>query len=97
LYAVQAQASQPLESGNVQLYLEPNDTMKIAIDAGWKGEKETWIESPDLDDGAWEVWAARSMSVTDDTNEATREYLQEMNRLASEPIRSMDVWTAVLR
>jgi ubiquinone/menaquinone biosynthesis C-methylase UbiE len=97
LYAVQAQAAQPLESGNVQLYLEPNDTMKIATDAGWKGEKETWIESPDLDDGAWEVWAARSMSVTDDTDEATRKYLQEMNRLASEPIRSMDVWTAVLR
>jgi len=96
LLAVQAQAAQPVESGNVQLYLEPKVTMEVATKAGWKGESETWIESPDLDDGAWEVWAARSISEDGDTGEATRKYLEEMNRLASEPIRSMDVWTGVL-
>jgi SAM-dependent methyltransferase len=96
LLAVKAQAAQPLESGNVQLYLEPKDTMEIATKVGWKSERETWIESPDLDDGAWEVWAARSMPVSDDTEEATRAYLEELDRLASEPVKSMDVWTGVL-
>lgn len=96
LLAVQAQAARPLESGNVQLYLEPKDTMKIATDAGWKGDKETWIESPDLDDGAWEVWAARSMSTTDDVDGVARGLLEEMERVVVEPMRSMDVWTSVL-
>ena len=97
LLAVQAQAAQPLESGNVQLYLEPKVTMGLAVEAGWKGEKETWIESPDLDDGAWEVSAARSISVDDDADERVRGCVEEMDRVASEPMRSMDVWTAVLR
>ena len=97
LLAVQAQAAQPLESGNVQLYLEPKVTMGLAVKAGWRGEKETWIESPNLDDGAWEVAAARSMSVDGDADERARGYLEELDRVASEPMRSMDVWTAVLR
>lgn len=97
LLAVQAQAAQPLESGNVQLYLEPKVTTQIAKDAGWKEEKESWIESPDLDDGTWEVAAARSLSVANDTHGAARKHLEEMDRVASEPVRSMDVWTGVLQ
>lgn len=97
LLAVQAQAAQPLESGNVQLYLEPKVTMGLAVKARWKGEKEMWIESPDLDDGVWEVAAARSMSVDDDADGEARSYIGEMDRVVSEPMRSMDVWTAVLR
>lgn len=96
LLAVQAQAARPLESGNVQLYLEPKDTITIATDAGWQGEKEAWIESPDLDDGAWEVWAAQSMSTTGDVDGAARRLLGEMERVVVEPMRSMDVWTSVL-
>jgi ubiquinone/menaquinone biosynthesis C-methylase UbiE len=97
LLTVQAQAAQPLDSGNVQLYLEPKVTIELATEAGWKREKETWIESPDLDDGAWEVAAARSMSVGGGTDATVRGYLEEMDRVAIEPIGSMDVWTAVLR
>lgn len=96
LLAVQAQAARPLESGNVQLYLEPKVTMEIATNAGWQGEKETWIESPELDDGAWEVCAARSISTTDEVDRAARELLEEMKRVVVEPMRSMDVWTSVL-
>lgn len=97
LYAVRAQAAQPLESGNVQLYLEPKVTRKLAVDAGWQGEEDRWIESPILDDGAWEVAAARSMSVADDTGDAARGFLEDMERVVVEPTRCMDVWTSVLR
>lgn len=96
LLAVQAQAAQPLESGNVQLYLEPEVTMEIAVNAGWKGEKEAWIESPDLDDGSWEVAAARSISLAEDTDEAARKYLEEMDSVTSGAVRCMDVWAGVL-
>lgn len=97
LLAVRAQAAQPLDSGNVQLYLEPKVTMELATEAGWKGERETWIESPDLDDGSWEVVAARSMSVDGDTGGAVRKYLDEMDRVASGSVRCMDAWTGVLQ
>ena len=97
LYAVRAQAAQPLESGNVQLYLEPKVTRELAIDAGWEGEEDRWIESPELDDGAWEVAAARSMSVADDSGDAARGFLEDMECVVVEPTRCMDVWTSVLR
>ncbi|GAB7328615.1 hypothetical protein MBLNU13_g00555t1 [Cladosporium sp. NU13] len=95
LYAVRAQAAQPLESGNVQLYLEPEVTRELAVNAGWQGE-ERWIESPELDDGAWEVAAARSMAVADDSGDVARGFLESMDHVVVEPMRCMDVWTSVL-
>jgi len=93
LYAVQAQAARPLESGNVQLYLEPKATRELAINAGWKEGEERWIESPEVDDGAWEVAAARSLA---DTGGAARGLLEDMERVVDGPTRCMDVWTSVL-
>lgn len=95
LYAVQAQAAQPLHEGNVRMYIEPKVTMELALGASWKEEKQVWIMSPDLDDGAWEVAAARSIPATDGTNNATRDYLTEMESASSEHFRCMDVWTGV--
>ena len=96
LHAVQAQAAQPLESGNVQLYLEPKVAMELASNVGWRGEEERWIESPHLDDGAWEVAAARSMAVADDTGDVARRLLEDMERVVEGPTRCMNVWTSVL-
>lgn len=96
LYAVQAQAARPLESGNVQLYLEPGVTRELAINAGWNGDEERWIESPEVDDGAWEVAAARSMAVADDSGDAVRGFLSDMERVVEGHTRCMDVWTSVL-
>jgi SAM-dependent methyltransferase len=95
LLAVQAQAAQPLLSGNVQLYLEPKQTSELALEAGWNEEKEAWIASPDLDDGEWEVAAARSMPTTSD--EIARTLLEKLESAALlGSVKSMDVWTCVL-
>ena len=95
LFAVQAQAAQPLRSGNVQLYVEPKTTMELALKAGWRRGEESWIESPDLDDGMWEVAATRSMLITDDTYPTTRDVVENLSRVESGSVRCMDVWTAV--
>ena len=97
LYAVQAQAARPLISGNVQLYLEPEMVLEVATNAGWRREREVWIVSPDMDDGAWEVAATRSMSVDGDAGGVARRYLEEMERVVSGSVKCMDVWTAVLQ
>jgi SAM-dependent methyltransferase len=88
LYAVQAQAAQPLSSGNI----EPKTTTELAREAGWKEEREIWIVSPDLDDGAWEVAAARSMPFADDANESAGRFLRDLSRTVVVPTRCMDVW-----
>jgi len=97
LYAVQAQAVRPLRKGNVQLYLEPNVTVELASSAGWKVEKETWVNSPDLDDGKWEVAAAMRIPLEDDTDGATGDFLEELGSQTLGPTRCMDVWTVVLQ
>jgi SAM-dependent methyltransferase len=101
LFAVQAQAAQPLPSGNVQLYIEPKEVLGLACSAGWSKEKEVWIDSPGLDDGEWEVAAARSMLMSttpDDPFDSVRTLLENMES-ATKPedaVRCMDVWTCVL-
>lgn len=95
LYAVQAQAAQPLVSGNVQLYIEPKLTVELALSAGWRSEGEVWMQSPELDDGKWEVAATRFMPITDDTAAATRELSKRMEGVSLESVRCMDVWTCV--
>ena len=96
LYAVKAQAARPLESGNVQLYLAPKVTRELAVSAGWKEEEKRWIESPEVDDGVWEVAAARSMSVAEVNGDVAWRLLEDMERVMVEPVRCMDVWTSVL-
>jgi SAM-dependent methyltransferase len=98
LLAVQAQAAQPLPSGNVQLYIEPKETLELARSAGWSKENEVWIDSPGLDDGEWEVAAARSMpTASDDIAEAAGTFLDQLESAAiSGPVKCMDVWTCVL-
>jgi hypothetical protein len=96
LYAVQAQAAQPLLTGNVQLYVEPKMTVELAVSADWKMEMEAWIESPELDDGVWEVAAARSMAVVDDADHTTKTLIEGMNRVVmTGQTRCMDVWTGM--
>jgi SAM-dependent methyltransferase len=100
LLAVQAQAAQPLLSGNVQLYIEPKQISELTRQIGWKKEKEVWIDSPDLDDGDWEVAAARSMPMSsspDDTSDTVRTLLEKVESAASlGSVKCMDVWTCVL-
>jgi SAM-dependent methyltransferase len=100
LLAVQAQAAQPLPSGNVQLYLEPKQISELTRQTGWKKEKEVWIKSPDLDDGEWEVAAARSMPMSsgpDDSSDTVRTLLEKVESAASlGSVKCMDVWTCVL-
>lgn len=96
LDAVQIQAARPLHEGNVRMYIEPKMTLELALDAGWKTEKDVWIESPELDDGAWEVSAAQSILVTANTDESTRALLKEFESVSLKSVRSMDVWTCVL-
>jgi SAM-dependent methyltransferase len=98
LLAVQAQAAQPLPSGNVQLYIKPKETLGLAWGAGWSKEKEVWIDSPGLDDGEWEVAAARSMpTASDDIAGAAGTFLGQLESAATPgPVKCMDVWTCVL-
>ena len=96
LYAVQAQAAQPIHQGNVQMYIEPSRVVELARDAGWAVEGEVWLESPDLDDGKWEVAAARSMLNSSDVLEEARRLGRQMDQRMQEPVRCMDVWTCVL-
>jgi SAM-dependent methyltransferase len=100
LLAVQAQAAQPLLSGNVQLYIEPKQISELALKTGWKKEKEVWIDSPGLDDGDWEVTAARSMPMSSNsggTAEIARAFLERLESAALlGDVKCMDVWTCVL-
>ena len=71
-------------------------TGELAVNVGWQAKGERWIESPEVDDGAWEVAAARSMAVADDSGDAIWGFLSDMERVVEGPTRCMDVWTSVL-
>jgi len=96
VYAVQAQAAQPLHQGNVQLYIDPARVVQLAEEAGWTIEKDSWIESPELDDGTWEVAATRSMLNSKDLVDEARALGEKMEQSMNGNVRSMDVWTSVL-
>lgn len=97
VYAVEAQAAQPLHQGNVQMCVEPYRVVQLAEEAGWKVDYESWLESPELDDGRWEVAATRAMLKSEDLIDEARllgQKMEESIRSYSD-VRCMDVWTSV--
>ncbi|KAK6437750.1 hypothetical protein LTR95_006054 [Oleoguttula sp. CCFEE 5521] len=94
LLAVKAQTAQPLRGGNVQMSLDPAKIVELAKHAGWAVEREAWIEAPQMDDGNWEVTAARSMDKGGSTREA-KALLEKMEDSIKGSAECMDVWTGV--
>ncbi|WPG97753.1 Hypothetical protein R9X50_00053400 [Acrodontium crateriforme] len=100
LLAVRAQELLPLPSGNIQTVVPPSEVKLLAEAAGWKVEKEVWIESPKMDDGRWEVFAAKRLRDEQYKMMASnvKELLDEMEKKVTElevPVQCMDVWTCV--
>ncbi|OQN98171.1 hypothetical protein B0A48_16003 [Cryoendolithus antarcticus] len=94
LLAVKAQSAQPLRGGNVQMSLEPAKIAELAKKAGWVVEREAWVEAPQMDDGDWEVSAAKSMDKGESTREA-KALLEKMEESIQGPVECMDVWTGM--
>ena len=100
LCAVRAQSFQPRPEGNVRTIILPEKIKVLAEGAGWIVEHEHWIESPEVDDGKWEVAAARSVRKSEQLPPEVTELLEDMERsitMQASTIRCMDVWTCVFR
>lgn len=100
LLAAKAQATNPQSDGNVRTVILPERVRELAEQAGYKMEKESWIESPNVEDGEWEVMLARIMANEERTIQKGPEFL-EMERAVGElgdrKVSSMDVWTSVFQ
>ncbi|PPJ60365.1 hypothetical protein CBER1_10766 [Cercospora berteroae] len=100
--AVEIQKSKPIKEGNVQCVITPARIVELANEAGWTMEREAWIESPEVDDGKWEVGAVKAginLNGLEEHSEIRRKY-QRMLQLSEEEggeVKSMDVWTGVFR
>ncbi|KAI9725096.1 MAG: hypothetical protein M1828_003437 [Chrysothrix sp. TS-e1954] len=98
ILAAKAQATNPITDGNVRTIVTPERIKELAIEASWRMERESWIESPNLEDGQWDVELARTMAYEEKVILVGKE-LQEMERVVEElhggEIRCMDVWTSV--
>ncbi|PIA96055.1 hypothetical protein CB0940_10821 [Cercospora beticola] len=97
--AVEIQKARPIEEGNVQCVISPARIVELAKEAGWRIEREAWIECPQVDDGKWEVGAVKADTKLDglhEDSEIKRKY-QRMLELSEKEgeVRSMDVWTGV--
>ncbi|SMR53832.1 unnamed protein product [Zymoseptoria tritici ST99CH_3D1] len=93
--AAKAQAPNPLPDGNVRLVVTPEEIRRIAADGGWKLAKEHWIESPELDDGQWEVCLARDTRRNGEEAPLLDEMERAVKKLEGKRVAAMDVWTAV--
>lgn len=96
--AAKAQATNPLADGNVRTVVVPHRIQEIATAAGWTMEAEGWMESPDVEDGEWEVGLANTMACEEMTIERGvefREMMRAVEQLGDGKIGSMDVWTGV--
>ncbi|KAG8624566.1 hypothetical protein KVT40_007633 [Elsinoe batatas] len=93
--AVKAQSISAIEDGNVRTVLAPARVVVLCEAAGWKVEREDWIKQPDVEDGKWEVGAARTLLGQEGLGDDVRGLLRQMNDAASkhDNIESMDVWT----
>ncbi|KAF2218689.1 hypothetical protein BDZ85DRAFT_77996 [Elsinoe ampelina] len=95
--AVKAQSISTIEDGNVRTVLAPERVVELCKAAGWKVERQDWIKLPDVEDGKWEVGAARTLLDQEGLGDDVKGLLQQMNDAASkhDNIESMDVWTGV--
>lgn len=112
LLSVLLQGQSPVEGGNVQLAISPEQIKAIAEDAGWKVDRELiFLPNEKLQDGKWEIDMARDAAdeaaKLDCRGDKTREKLQRSVRSTryaleeavdriGKQTRCMDVWTAVL-
>ncbi|KAJ1584347.1 hypothetical protein NDA11_002135 [Ustilago hordei] len=112
LLSVLLQGQSPVEGGNVQTALSPEQMKKVAADSGWKVKRElTFLPAEKLQDGGWEVYMAREAAHEaakadaggDEVKakllqlvQATRYAMEEAAARYGKQTRSMDVWTAVL-
>lgn len=94
LFAVKVQALRPIRDGNVRTVIHPERMIRLVEEAGWHLQNQGWINSPDVDDGRWEVAAARSIK-PENMVAGMREYLTQMEEAYSRhgKVKSMDVWT----
>jgi SAM-dependent methyltransferase len=96
--AAKAQATNPLTDGNVRTVVLPERSKEMAKGAGWFMEREAWIESPELEDGNWEVELAGIMANEEKTIEKGDEFLgmeRAVGELGDGKVGCMDVWTGV--
>ncbi|CAK1367560.1 unnamed protein product [Cercospora beticola] len=98
--AVEIQKAKPIEEGNVQCVITPARIVELAKEAGWVTERDAWIESPEVDDGKWEVGAVKAginLDGLEEGSEIRRKYqrMLELSEKAGGQVKSMDVWTGV--
>ncbi len=112
LLSVLLQGQSPVEGGNVQLAISPEQIKAVASHAGWKVDRElTFLPAEKLQDGKWEIAMARDAAEQaakldckgDKTKQklqqsvwSTRYALEEAVDRLGKQTRCMDVWTAVL-
>lgn len=95
---VKAQMTFPLPDANIRTVLEPQRIKENAQKAGWRLEREIWIEDPELDDGGWEVVIARELLERERVGEEVGGIVKEIDNSVKKNgdlVRSMDVWTGV--
>lgn len=112
LLAALLQGQSPIDGGNVQTPISPDQLKKLAAEAGWSVQRElTFLPAEKLQDGGWEIYMARDaadaaakLETSGDrvkekmvqSVQATRYALEEAAKRYGKQTRSMDVWTAVL-
>ncbi|CDU24379.1 uncharacterized protein SPSC_03750 [Sporisorium scitamineum] len=112
LLAALLQGQSPVEGGNIQTPISPQQVKHIATEAGWNFKRElTFLPSDRLQDGGWEVDMAkdaadaaakfdakgdRTAQKLQQSVQATRYALEQAVGRIGKRTRSMDVWTAVL-
>ncbi|KAF4547137.1 Hypothetical protein D9617_58g048480 [Elsinoe fawcettii] len=97
--AVKAQMMAPIEDGNVRNVMTPERIREVCEEVGWTVEREDWVVKPDVEDGKWELGAARSLSSREGLGDDVRGLLQQIDEAVSKhgKVESMDVWTGVFR
>ncbi|KAI5369920.1 Putative S-adenosyl-L-methionine-dependent methyltransferase, Methyltransferase domain 25 [Septoria linicola] len=99
--AAKAQATNPKAGGNVCNILTPARIQSLAESVGWALDGETWIESPDVEDGQWEVELTRTLALEEKVIDRDQADFLELERavedLCGAKVGSMDVWTGTFR
>ncbi|KAF4953765.1 hypothetical protein FGADI_5758 [Fusarium gaditjirri] len=104
------EAQRPDSEANIRCLLSPFDIKKIAVNSGWKVERETEIVPHEgLQDGGWEVGDVKSKNFLDNIEQyvvdekikvvlrSGREaVVRAVEGLDGKKVRTMDVWAATL-
>ncbi|KAK5119627.1 hypothetical protein LTR85_007456 [Meristemomyces frigidus] len=99
ILVVKALAADTAPCGNVRTVVTPERIKQLAHDRGWHVDREDWVESPKIDDGRWELNAARKMQDRKETlSPEARKHLDQMLQLlvkGDDKVACMDAWTGV--